>query len=370
MEKMKQIAVVAVFFLVIFGLTTAHFLLPDQDISAAERKELAQAPTLSAEAVFDASFFKDGEAYLLDQFPARSTFLDAKKWIEKNIFRVKSSSGYAGAGEHLTKLDPTLNEASVNKAVSIFNQILQSHPQIANAYYSIIPDKNYYLYYKTDSKQPTMNYDRLYELMEAVHAEAIDLRELLTIDDYYRTDSHWKQENILPVAQALCQAMGTIAADRDSYTEHRLEGFKGVYYALADGTPTPDTLTYLTNTAIDNARVKRMNERKQWMPIKVYNEKHFGAENTDSYDVFLDGAEMLITIDNPNATSDKHLILFRDSYGSSITPLLIDSYQKITMIDIRYISSMTLDQYVDFAGADVLFLYSTTMLNTAGSVFQ
>ena len=33
--------------------------------------------------------------------------------------------------------------------------------------------------------------------------EYIDITKLLAKDDYYRTDSHWKQENILPVAECI-----------------------------------------------------------------------------------------------------------------------------------------------------------------------
>jgi hypothetical protein len=74
----------------------------------------------------------------------------------------------------------------------------------------------------------------------------------------------------------------------------------------------------------------------------------------------------LITIENPEAASDKELILFRDSFGSSIAPLLLGGYSKITMVDLRYISTDLLDNYIDFTkGQDVLFLYSTQILNNS-----
>ena len=61
--------------------------------------------------------------------------------------------------------------------------------------------------------------------------------------------------------------------------------------------------------------------------------------------------------------TNKELLLFRDSFGSSIAPLLVENYSKITLIDLRYISSMILDKYIDFKEQDVLFLYSTVVLN-------
>ena len=39
------------------------------------------------------------------------------------------------------------------------------------------------------------------------------------------------------------------------------------------------------------------------------------------------------------ADTEKELVIFRDSFGSSISPLLINYYSKITIIDNRYISS-------------------------------
>ena len=58
----------------------------------------------------------------------------------------------------------------------------------------------------------------------------------------------------------------------------------------------------------------------------------------------------MLIIYNNLASSDDELIVFRDSYGSSLVPLLISSYKKIIVIDTRYISSNILDNYVEFKG--------------------
>lgn len=73
-------------------------------------------------------------------------------------------------------------------------------------------------------------------------------------------------------------------------------------------------------------------------------------------------------MENPAATSQRELILFRDSFGSSLAPLLTSSYQKITLIDLRYISSDLLDSYVRFQDQDVLFLYSALIWNQSGTI--
>ena len=81
--------------------------------------------------------------------------------------------------------------------------------------------------------------------------------------------------------------------------------------------------------------------------------------------MFLSGPLSLVTIENPNINTQKELIIFRDSFGSAIAPLLAQGYGKVTVIDIRYIQPMMLKNFVDFEGADVLFLYSTMVLNNS-----
>jgi len=76
----------------------------------------------------------------------------------------------------------------------------------------------------------------------------------------------------------------------------------------------------------------------------------------------------MLTIDNPHGKADRELIVFRDSFGSSMVPLLIRDYSKVTLVDTRYISSDLLDQFVDFHGQDVLFLYSSLILNSSSAI--
>ena len=55
--------------------------------------------------------------------------------------------------------------------------------------------------------------------------------------------------------------------------------------------------------------------------------------------------------------------IFRDSFGSSIAPLLSEGYAKITLVDIRYLRADLLERFIEFKNQDVLFLYSTSVLN-------
>lgn len=91
-------------------------------------------------------------------------------------------------------------------------------------------------------------------------------------------------------------------------------------------------------------------------------------DSRDLYDVYLSGAKALLTIENPNAGTDRELIVFRDSFGSSIVPLLLSDYARVTLVDIRYVQTELLGQFLDFHGQDVLLLYSTLVLNSSAAL--
>jgi hypothetical protein len=95
----------------------------------------------------------------------------------------------------------------------------------------------------------------------------------------------------------------------------------------------------------------------------VYNKEKLNS--FDSYEVYLDGASSYIEITNPNSKTNKELIIFRDSFGSSLSPLLIDYYDKITILDNRYIHSSYIKEKIDFTNQDILFIYSTLLINNS-----
>lgn len=361
MEKFRKIAVIAVFALVIFGLAIAHVILPDKELSSAERRKLSKPPQLTAEGVFDGEYFSDLESYLLDQFPLRDGFRTVKAVTGYDIFRIKDNNDVYLVGDSIMRLEYPLRENQLELAISKIEGLIEAHPEIGKAYFSIIPDKNYFL--AAPNGYPSMDYEKLFALMTKglSSAEYIDIVGELSLDNYYRTDSHWRQETILPVVQKLCEAMGTPSAELSDYEQHELSPFYGVYSGQAAVPVKPDSIVYLTSPATENALVQSVEHTE---PMSVYTLSDF--EGMDPYDLYLSGAEAVITIENPDAKTDKELIIFRDSFGSSIAPLFIDSYAKVTLLDLRYISSALIADFASFENADVLFLYSTMLLNSAG----
>ena len=139
--------------------------------------------------------------------------------------------------------------------------------------------------------------------------------------------------------------------------------FWGVYAGQSALPLAADEIKYITNPAIEAATAFDYESNSE---IPIYSMEL--AQGRDPYEMYLCGSKSLITIENPNALSDKELVIFRDSFGSTLAPLLIDSYKKITLVDIRYLQSAFVGGFVDFNNQDVLFLYSVPVLNNSSTM--
>ena len=376
--KYKNITLVCVMAIFVFGFSLWCILKPQDAFSDSERRALASLPKFSVESVFheeaDQSFMRLFEKYSLDQFPLRDTFRRIKAIAAYYFFNRKDNNGIYLEDGYAAKLEYPLNESSVDYAVKKFRTVNTRFLKNTNAkvYACVIPDKGYFL--AEQNGYLSMDYERFYSAFHEKmdFAEAIDIRETLSVSDYYRTDTHWRQEKLAQTAKTLAAGMGTVLGG--VYEEQVLEHpFYGVYYGQS-ALPLPaEEIRYLTADFMEGCTVYDHQSGKE---ISFYDmEKAVGK---DPYEMFLSGNLSVVTVENPNATTEKEMIVFRDSFGSSILPLLAEGYRKITVVDIRYVQSANLqalrDQrtgkpLIDFQNADdVLFLYSTLVLNNSGTL--
>ena len=240
-----------------------------------------------------------------------------------------------------------------NKVESVCKEYLSG---TSNIYYAVIPSKQYFI---NDKVENPFDYTSMMNIIRSgiTSAKEIDLTGTLELDDYLKTDPHWKQEGLQGVLDALGETMG-FTVDLSTFTKNSVPNFTGQHGYNKENF-AHETMTYLTNEAIDNATVDNFQDKDF---TKVYNTAKL--ETATPYDMFLSGSTPLLTITNDSAKSDKELVMFRDSYACSLAPLLIENYKTITLVDLRYMASSLLPQHVDFTGKDVLFMYNDQIINT------
>ncbi len=361
MKKIRLIANASVFCLVILALSLALFLSPEKTISKSERRPLMTMDTVnkSEEHIFD-----EIESYFLDQFPLRDSFRSLKAFAFMDVFKKNDNNDIYKQDGTVIKIEKELDEAQVEYTLSLINKVADKYFPDKKVYYSIIPDKHYYA--SKDNGYPAMDYDKLFDMVSQGLSdfEYIDITDNLTLFDYYTTDSHWSQDKIDDVAQHIISSMGndTVIAPENGWKINTLSPFYGVYYGQSALSLAPDDIKYLSSDVTDEMVMTVIDDMGKKHEYPVYVTDMF--KNNDPYDVFAAGAQHTVIIENPNAETDKELVVFRDSFGSSIAPLLSCGYKKVTLIDLRYIIPDFVKQISGFSSdSDVLFLYSTGILN-------
>ena len=363
MNKFKNIATIVLMSITIFGLSFWGWGKENDDFSESERRVLAAFPELSVETILNGKFMSEFEDYAMDQFPMRDIFRGIKSASVLGVFSQLDNNDLYMADGYISKMEYPLNEKMLDYASERFQFIYDSYiaGTDANVYLSMIPDKNYFL--AKESGRLALDYEKLITYMQEKNRNMsyIDITELLSLEDYYRTDTHWRQEKIWDVADKLADGMGVTL--EEEYTVETLDyPFYGVYYGQLALPVEPDSIQYVRNETLENCVVTYLDTG---MPVEgsVYDmEKAYGK---DPYEMYLSGATALATIENPNASTEKELIVFRDSFAGSLIPYLVEGYQKITLVDIRYVDSKMLGAFLEVNNQDVLYLYSTILLNNS-----
>ena len=353
---MKNKVLVISFLSIIYGFFLLNIFVSDLEISKSERRKLQEFPEVSMNNILNKDFMNEFDDYSVDQFIFRDLFRNIKASYSFNVLGMLDNNGYFEKDGVLYNNLYPLNKNSIDSFIKKIKILNDNFDLSNNVYISIIPDKNYYL---DDSKYLRIDYDYLYERVKTIPYRFIDLRKVLSIDDYYRTDTHWRQERLENVVFTINKSMGNKTSF--NYKENKYSPFYGVYYGQSALNVKPDELIYLTNDVLDQVIVEDLESNNKLYDIDA-------LKGLDSYDVFVGGATPFVKIINPNSNTDKELILFRDSFGSSIAPLLIDNYKSITLVDMRYMNMNLLKEKVEFKNKDILILYSTLIVNDSSTL--
>lgn len=338
--------------IVLIGLFTAF---DKKTISYLERRNLARFPKVE---LFEPSFYSELDDYLSDHIVFRDELIKLKSLSSHYLFGFRDNHGTYTEDGYLFDI-AIQDDKSIADLITKTNDLKDDYFKDQEVYFMAIPRKNDYSarYFPLDLRYS----DIKDELMSGLDMEFIDIYDLLDLDSYYHTDIHWRQDKIGDIAAYLVNTLN------DDYqkvkgTYDTIDDFYGSLYASSFLDVKADTIAYLS---FDEEGIEVYDLEKDAL-VGLYD---LSADtHPDKYDVFLDGPSAYIRIENKNVDNGQKLIIFRDSYASSLIPLLVDSYEKIDVIDLRYFNSSLLDTLDLDKDAKVLFMYSLEFINKSGAL--
>lgn len=181
---------------------------------------------------------------------------------------------------------------------------------------------------------------------------------------YLRTDHHWSQRGAYYAYKALSTALGIEPKDIDKdYEVKTKDGFVGSLYNYTNDITlknSPEIFTYyIPNTEYktyyyDYATL----EPKGAGPLFFENVSGGGC-----YGMFI-GADAIHTKIVSTAGTGRKVCVFKESYGNALVPFLVDCFDEIYVIDIRYFGRNAVDYIKENGITDVLFINNAFAANT------
>ena len=289
-NKFKNIVSTVFFATVVLSISLTCWFKPVQAISESERRPLETMPEISAEKIFSGEFMAGFEKYAADQFPERDKFRTLKALFNYKLFRKLDNNGLIFADGHLSKIEYPVNSEMVDNAAEKFNFLYEKFikDKGAKVYLSLVPDKNLFLAEKNG--YIAIDYEKFAaDFREKVpYMTYIDVMNLLSLDDYYRTDSHWKQGKITDVAYTIAKEMDAKINAKYQVVETGVP-FYGVYSGQSALPVKPDELNYLTNDALEKMTVTYYNDNGKKEQGPLYDLEK--AAGRDPYEMFLGGTK-------------------------------------------------------------------------------
>lgn len=175
---------------------------------------------------------------------------------------------------------------------------------------------------------------------------------------YSRTDHHWQPLGAYYAAQAFAEAAGVPFAELDEYETVSLPGYVGTLYGYTKSASlinNPEDFIYYipkAETVTTRYSTKFTEPREDSL---LLDPTHMSTSNY--YMVF--GGDEQITHVSTQCKNGRNLVIFKDSYGNALLPVLTGSFENIYLCDIRYFDLNAVEFVKQVEATDLLFAMNT-----------
>lgn len=183
---------------------------------------------------------------------------------------------------------------------------------------------------------------------------------------YYKTDHHWTTQGAFYVFQEAAQTLGIEGDVSDNFVSYTVtDSFNGVLASTSGvGLDEKEEIDiYAPTEGDDDLVVNYVDEGRK--TTSLYDSSKL--ETRDKYGVFLGGNTSVIDI-RTVSTSQKRLLLVKDSFADCFIPFLAPYYREIVVVDPRYYSGTLADIMDSYRISDVMILYSGNTFFTDNNI--
>lgn len=348
------------FVITIFAFVGLNLITKDKQFSENENRILQQKPRFTLDRLFEGRFTKKYEKYTVDQIVGRDGFIKIKTKVDSFLGKNSENGVFKGKDGYLIEDFTKPNEQYLNDNIKAINNFASKHKDIKE-YMLIAPNSVSILEDKLPNCAPVYDQDKyLHELDKSIDSNInfVNVSDALTKHKdeyiYYKTDHHWTTTGAYYAFLDFAKKTN-LKVEPDSYDKLRVANdFYGTLYSKSGYKVDPDEVDIYTPKDKNDQVIVEYKEEKKKSPT-IYSSEALNKK--DKYEVFLGGNHPLVDI-KTTSTSDKTLLIIKDSYANSFVQFLTPYYKEIIMVDPRYyyedIEKLIKEKNI----TDMLYLYN------------
>lgn len=358
-RKISDIITTVLFCSFLGAMLIMFLVLPDQDFSEKEKRYLADFPEVTWENISSGNFGEEVETYLADHIPGRDFFVGLASYYDLYSGRQVTKDVYTAQGDRIVEAPVIWDEAAANRNMNAINRFAETAQQKVDL--MIVPSAGFCLEQTVQGlKDPYTDTQIIRDIyaMAGEQVNGIDLIPAFTdVQDpgalYYRTDHHWTSRGAYAAYKAYMELLEREYPAVEDFTITSHGGFLGSTYSRSGLWLTGSESVELWDSG---AQFTVTNGESDVPHSGVFYEERL--QELDKYTVFLDGNHSLVRIENPAAAGKGKLLVIRDSYANCLGTFLANSYESVTLVDLRYYRSPVSELVASEGFTDILVCYS------------
>ena len=350
------------FILLLFVFMLVNIAVPDREISEEENRVLETRPSLSMGTVMNGDFMEQWENYQSDQFAGRDFWRSFKVALDRLGGARMENRVYIGKHGQLMEEIEVPDDGQLEANLSAIRQFTEDWPDIRTTV-MLIPDAACILSDSLPAFAAVEDQRQLFGVAEQRLGDSVNWVDTVSILNnhtsdklYYKTDHHWTTQAAFYVFRESASSLGIEGEVGDGFVSYTVsDDFNGVLAAKSGiGLSEKETIDiYAPTQGDDDVVLSYVDEGRK--TTSLYDSSKL--ETRDQYSVFLGGNASVIDIKTVSS-SQKRLLVLKDSFANCFIPFLAPYYREIVVVDPRYCSGTMEDIMDTYRITDALVLYS------------
>lgn len=375
MNRKGKIVTIIIFLVMLLSVSGVSAIKRDKKFSVQENRYLTQKPEWHVNSILNGKYEENYQEYLEDQFIFRNPLMNLYTNSKKVLFNQDVNNVFLGKDGYLIekhdwkKFESKQAEQN-NKELAEF--IYHYSDLYRSLYVIMIPTAEAVLSNKLPAYATTYNekeaIDKMYNKIGQDHG--IDVLSVLNQHKdeyiYYKTDHHY---TTLGAYYAYRQWIDKLKMSPNSLNDFTVRELTDQFYGTIQS-----KLNYESGADMIYAC-----QLKSAVEFSVcYNNSPQSSntlynldalETKDKYSVFLGGNNALLEINTSNKNGRK-LLVIKDSFAHCFIPFLINQFETIDVIDLRYYNYSVKERLVENEYSDILILYGLANFCTDGNIYK